>query len=208
MSLTSRIQALTAYANEVTGKSDTTLSDAVESLVDGYGQSHHSVRMVIASGTFIGDGGYRANIPVGRRMPKTDFIFNIWLENGTTCTPTDGTIRLITFVQALIQSKFEGYALDTDGNKTSSARMVYPTVDGNGNLVNRSPRGNITMGSFTRMTTVATETMNALNIVRSNSDGFTVGVAKNSQYIFGSDLTYNWELIYIGSNPTNEIIEI
>jgi len=38
MSLTSRIQALTAYANEVTGKSDTTLSDAVASLADGYGQ--------------------------------------------------------------------------------------------------------------------------------------------------------------------------
>lgn len=37
MSLTSRIQALTAYANEVTGESDTTLSDAVASLADGYG---------------------------------------------------------------------------------------------------------------------------------------------------------------------------
>lgn len=37
MSLTSRIQALTAYANEVTGKSDSTLSDAVASLADGYG---------------------------------------------------------------------------------------------------------------------------------------------------------------------------
>lgn len=35
--LTDAINALTTYANEVTGKSDTTLSDAVESLVDGYG---------------------------------------------------------------------------------------------------------------------------------------------------------------------------
>lgn len=38
MSLTSRIQALTAYANEVTGESDTTLSDAVATLAEGYGQ--------------------------------------------------------------------------------------------------------------------------------------------------------------------------
>jgi len=37
MSLTSRIQALTAYANEVTGASDTTLSDAVATLAEGYG---------------------------------------------------------------------------------------------------------------------------------------------------------------------------
>jgi len=38
MSLTSRIQALTAYANEVTGESDTTLADAVATLAQGYGQ--------------------------------------------------------------------------------------------------------------------------------------------------------------------------
>lgn len=43
MSLTSRIQALTAYANEVTGKSDTTLSDAVASLADGYGSGGTSI---------------------------------------------------------------------------------------------------------------------------------------------------------------------
>lgn len=36
--LTDGINALTAYANEVTGASDTTLSDAVETLVAGYGQ--------------------------------------------------------------------------------------------------------------------------------------------------------------------------
>lgn len=37
MSLTSRIQALTTYANEVTGASDTTLADAVATLASGYG---------------------------------------------------------------------------------------------------------------------------------------------------------------------------
>lgn len=35
--LTDSIEALTTYANGVTGESDTTLSDAVESLADGYG---------------------------------------------------------------------------------------------------------------------------------------------------------------------------
>ncbi len=36
--LTDAINALTRYANETTGQSDTTLSDAVETLVEGYGQ--------------------------------------------------------------------------------------------------------------------------------------------------------------------------
>ena len=35
--LTDAINALTRYANEVTGQSDTTLSDAVRTLCDGYG---------------------------------------------------------------------------------------------------------------------------------------------------------------------------
>ena len=41
--LTDAINALTAYANETTGASDTTLSDAVESLVAGYGGGGVSV---------------------------------------------------------------------------------------------------------------------------------------------------------------------
>jgi len=47
MSLTSRIQALTAYANEVTAASDTTLADAVATLAEGYGQGGNT-----ASGEF------------------------------------------------------------------------------------------------------------------------------------------------------------
>ena len=47
--LTDSINALTAYANETTGKQDTTLSDAVGSLVEGYGGGGAGV----ASGTYI-----------------------------------------------------------------------------------------------------------------------------------------------------------
>ena len=40
--LASGITALTTYANEITGESDTNLSDAVRSLADGYGQGSGS----------------------------------------------------------------------------------------------------------------------------------------------------------------------
>lgn len=36
--LTDAINALTTYANSVTGESDTTLTDAVYTLAEGYGQ--------------------------------------------------------------------------------------------------------------------------------------------------------------------------
>lgn len=41
--LTDAINALITYANEITGQSDTTLSDAVESLVDGYGGGGYTI---------------------------------------------------------------------------------------------------------------------------------------------------------------------
>ena len=48
--LTDSINALTTYANEVTGASDTTLSDAVHTLASGYGGG--SGYTLLASGTY------------------------------------------------------------------------------------------------------------------------------------------------------------
>lgn len=50
--LTDAINALTTYANTVTGASDTTLSDAVATLASGYGGGGGSFE----TGTYVGDG--------------------------------------------------------------------------------------------------------------------------------------------------------
>lgn len=51
--LTDSINALTTYANEVTGASDTTLSDAVHTLVSGYGGSATLItKTITANGTY------------------------------------------------------------------------------------------------------------------------------------------------------------
>lgn len=60
--LTDSINALTRYANETTGASDTTLSDAVESLVAGYGGGGSSSVQTV-TGTIIGDGTNILEIP-------------------------------------------------------------------------------------------------------------------------------------------------
>lgn len=57
--LTDAINALTTYANETTGASDTTLSDAVGTLVDGYGGGGS---IQTASGTFTGSGNATQDI--------------------------------------------------------------------------------------------------------------------------------------------------
>ena len=63
--LTDGINALTAYANEVTGASDTTLSDAIHTLTDGYGQS----------------GGYTGiEVKTDSNGDITDYIFHGFSE--------------------------------------------------------------------------------------------------------------------------------
>ena len=52
--LTDSIEALTTYANQVTGASDTNLSDAVYTLAQGYGGGD----ITTAETTFTGDGRY------------------------------------------------------------------------------------------------------------------------------------------------------
>lgn len=72
--LTDSINALTRYANETTGASDTTLSDAVESLVAGYGGGGSSSVQTV-TGTIIGDGTNILEIPCAF-APDTIYIYS------------------------------------------------------------------------------------------------------------------------------------
>lgn len=58
--LTDSINALTAYANEVTGGSDTNLSDAVHTLASGYGGG-----IKIKTGSFVGSKNKTQAIEIG-----------------------------------------------------------------------------------------------------------------------------------------------
>jgi hypothetical protein len=60
--LTDSINALTTYANEVTGASDTTLSDAVHTLASGYGGGGSGS---VKTGTFVGDGTASVTLDIG-----------------------------------------------------------------------------------------------------------------------------------------------
>ena len=65
--LTDAINALTTYANSVTGESDTNLSDAVYSLAEGYGQG--------GGGVSITDGIVITEWDTGGTRPKTVEIY-------------------------------------------------------------------------------------------------------------------------------------
>lgn len=73
--LTDSINALTAYANEVTGQSDTNLSDAVHTLASGYGGGSNNVEF----GTYTpASDVFASQVHIPHNLGKTpDFIIVI-----------------------------------------------------------------------------------------------------------------------------------
>lgn len=89
MSLTSRIQALTSYANEVTGASDTTLADAVATLADGYGSGG------VSNGSFVGDNTSAVTINTGLSSVHGFTIYRT--DNGATAIGQTLTLIIYDF---------------------------------------------------------------------------------------------------------------
>ena len=79
--LTDSIEALTVYANQVTGASDTNLSDAVYTLGRGYGGSVALLNRVVAGQDF--DSNFlQADFPSN----YSDYDFFVIINHGTTTT--------------------------------------------------------------------------------------------------------------------------
>lgn len=162
----------------------------------------------IASGTFTGAGVHNVDIPVGTKMPQTDFMFAVWVDGGTTITPAASADRVVTMLQQLVRKRFCYYNLSSDGTKTLISRLTYPTVGSDGTTItNRTPVAICNGAGYVRMTTVVSETHGINSIVRA-STGFTIKLSKNSQYPFGNGITYNWEILYFGSDAANDIVEV
>lgn len=71
--LTDAINALTAYANSVTGESDTNLNDAVHTLADGYGQGGGAENVTL---TISDDGSVVANLYAPTSASWTHFEYD------------------------------------------------------------------------------------------------------------------------------------
>lgn len=176
---------------------------AVEAIPSGGGGMQ-----LIASGTFTGAGVHNVDIPVGTKMPQTDFMFAVWVDDGTTITPATGTDRVVTTLQQLVRKRFCYFDLLSNGIKYLKSVLTYPTVGSDGTTItNRTPGAICNGAGYTRMTTVASEQHGIYQIVRADA-GFTIKLEKNAQYPFGNGITYNWEILYFGSDPDNDIVEV
>ena len=83
--LTDSINALTQYANETTGKQDTTLSDAVGSLVEGYGGGGLPTGMMIKRVTKPSQTNWSVNHDLGVK-PDVIVLIPVNAPSGTGAT--------------------------------------------------------------------------------------------------------------------------
>lgn len=115
--LTDAINALTTYANSVTGASDTTLSDAVDTLVDGYGGGGGGV----LTGTFTPSArAYTVNINIG-----TTNTINALIIVPTSESPLkSGGKTLVAFI-GMKDGFYKYYGLTTNNAGSS---MLTPSI--------------------------------------------------------------------------------
>lgn len=114
--LTDAINALTTYANEITGKSDTTLSDAVGSLVDGYG-----------------GGGFDVNSIAENIAPNGNIILDTAtvIEEYALNRKRGITGIIAPYVTRIKQYAFEYCGESSGGTITSTSFPSLTTIDSN-----------------------------------------------------------------------------
>lgn len=127
--LTDAINALTTYANEITGQSDTTLSDAVESLVDGYGGGGDNSKyldLIAKTGTSFSDDTITE---IGRS------VFSYWttletlsMPNLTTITDSvfQGCSKITNFYFPKLTTITSGNCFNSAGTSTST--IILPSI--------------------------------------------------------------------------------
>ena len=200
--LTDAINALTTYANSVTGKTppDTTLSDAVATLASGYGGGG---AVTVASGEFVGGGAGRQTISIGKKMARTDFYLLIKAKTNATFIKTNK--NMFTYLTAFCHSKIGHFDLSSMGKKSFESDYSVNYNDGTEKTISV---GNLAKYTVHLYTSTSELIYNTFNIIR-DASGFQIYIGQsNNVYSFPSDITYEYEIVYFGSNPSTDIVDL
>lgn len=211
MSVYSKLSALLTAANTKTGESDTTLTDAIQTLIDGYGSGGGggggSGATDVASGTFTPSStALSQSVSIGKKMAQTDFLVIVYADNETE-VPYDSTYKGLNGIM-ICDSTFGYFDLQTDGNnKLVVPKFVYKTNQ-DGTITNKDAFG-LYGSSFAIRNNATHSFYNDVvhNKITRDSTGFTLTLRWTSQNFVGG-ITYNYKILYYGSNPATDIVEV
>lgn len=196
------------------GTYDTTLKNEVVVNVSGGGGGGSSV---IASGTFAGNNAYDITVPLGKKMAQTDFVFVMYLPNNTEITYVDsGNDVLIANAFVCIPKQISKIDLSQNGTKIKFTGGCIYNVNNEGVITQVSKGGTVAAGVHIRATSGSwgvfgnrTDPDTTMVTMNRNSSGFAININRNAwQSRFMSGYTYDWEVIYFGTDPTNDIVEV
>lgn len=144
--LTDKINALTAYANEITGESDTTLSDAVASLASGYGGGGSS-GLEYEAGTYTPSTDELPTISFANSHSKAPDVI-VFADVSAAASATGNTLTSFTYVN--VSSMF-GNPLQYTASASWAAFYAYTRLASNlngGSGAAAYTRGNVTASGF------------------------------------------------------------
>lgn len=190
------------------GTYDTTTKNEV--VVDV--QSGGGGATVIASGTFVGNDRYAISIPVGTKMAETDFAFVIHLPKNLEITYVDDSNnQILLWIQYVVLKKTQRFDLSSVANNIKSTNTLGLTVNNDGTITSLNPNGTaaIRVSSRANGYIFAMSGNETSQTISRTATGFNVNVSSAAwMMVFRTGYTYEWEVIYFGSDPTNDIVEV
>ena len=162
---------------------------------------------LIASGTFTGNGSDNIDIPLGRKMPQTDFLFRAWVDDGTEFV-NDAVYKAAGMFFPMHRPDY--FDLSTDGTKTETAGG-YVNINNNGTITTVQRRQSTEYFTYVRSGAYSHKIQGnaAYNRLIRSSSGFALNVNLNdTTFKWVSGMTYNWELLYFGNSPETDMVEV
>lgn len=154
---------------------------------------------VVASGTITGSNSHSIEINVGEEMPSQNFLLDIYAADDSEF-PSNTNYNMVSFFY-LHSDEFGPFAF-------ASAETGYDKYDFSAKKYNVNNDGTITEVNVkpgASFDTVRQTTVNqggyGTPVIRKYSDHFSIFWQRgNAQYVFPNTITYNFRVIYFGSD--------
>lgn len=167
--------------------------------------SGSSGALTVASGTFTGTGANNVTFTVGKKMPKTDFVFSF------SCT--DDTLNYDTYYKyadgsLVLLKKYSSFDLSSTGDDRPIVTSLSYSMDNSGTPVTVQPNGRFWIGQTVRNNSVNANAPHGFSLNYS-ATGFTIKLSQNNgSYSFPNGANYEWSIIYFGNSPSTDIVEV
>lgn len=211
---------LTAVASAIRTKGGTSASlsfptgfcDAISQISGGGGGSS-----VIASGTFAGNNAYNITVPLGKKMAQTDFVFVMYLPNNTEIAyVSDSSNVLIVNAFVCIPKQISKIDLSQDATSIQFKGSYIYDINNEGSITPMNKGGTVAAAGHINGISSSwgvfgnnTNPDNSMVTMNRDSSGFAIKLNRNAwQNKFKSGYTYDWQVIYFGTDPTNDIVEV